>query len=499
MALRELTKPALTPREEQIAALVAEGLTNREIAGRLSISERTADRHLEHIRQKLGVNSRARIASWYVEQLQAAAVRSRPQVAAWVPAEGLREPVLVAQSAAISEESPKVLPRPATRWLWAAGGATAAIGALTVAIVVLLPALMAATLGPRITTFAGTGVAAYSPDENLATSTDLEEPSGVALSQTGDLYIAEGYRIRRVGSDARVVTVAGNGHSGFSGDGGSATVASLSLSDIGTAELVGMAIDRQGNLYIADTQNDKVRKVTPDGIISTVAGAGTPGHCLRSPPPLAVGDGRPGVSAVLCQPHGLLIDGQGDLLIADTGDNRVRKLAPDGMISTVAGTGQAGLSPDGTLAVDAELNAPEGLAADKEGNIYIADSGNEVVRRIGPDGVIRTVAGNGSAGFSGDGRPAVNARLNLPLGLAFDELGNLYVADSANNTIRVIDHSGTIATLVGNQHPGWSGDNGLASSAQLNDPVGLAILGSKELYIADLGNNRIRLVRRTGG
>lgn len=485
MALRELTKPALTSREEQIAALVAEGLTNREIAGRLTISERTADRHLEHIRQKLGVNSRARIASWYVEQSLAAAVGSRPQ--------------MVAQSAAISEESPKALSRPATRWLWAAGGTVAAIGALTVAIAALLPALMAAAPGPRITTFAGTGVAAYSPDEKLAASTDLEGPSGVALSPTGDLYIAEGDRIRRVGSDGRVVTVAGNGHPGFSGDGGSATVASLSLPDVGTAELVGLAIDRQGNLYIADTQNDKVRKVTPDGIISTVAGGGTPGHCLGSSPPLDVGDGMPGVDAVLCQPHGLVIDGQGNLLIADTGDNRVRKLAPDGMISTIAGTGQAGLTADGTLAVDAELNAPEGLAADKEGNIYVADSGNEVVRRIGSDGVIRTVAGNGRAGFSGDGRPAVNGQLNLPLGLAFDELGNLYVADSANDTIRVIDHWGTIATLAGNQHPGWSGDNGMASAAQLNDPVGLAILGSNELYIADLGNNRIRLVRRTGG
>lgn len=468
----------LSRREREVALLVAEGLTSREIAEKLFISERTVEGHVEQIRNKLGF-------------------RSRSQVAAWVSAQRLQESVPAPDVP--SSVQKRAIPRSpvSSRWLWASGVAMAAIAAGIVLTVLLVPALMAAGPGPRITTFAGTGIAAYSGDEDLATNTDLEHPAGVAVGASGDVYIAEGFRIRHVRSDGHVETVAGNGLQRFQGDGGQATVASLSLAGFGTAEVVGLVVDSQSNLYVADTLNNRVRKVTRDGVISTVAGGGSPNSCLPSTALANVGDHGPGVDAVLCQPHGLAIDGQGNLYIADTANNRIRKLDRNGIISTVAGTGQAGQGRDGQPAGEAQLNAPEGLALDKEGELFIADSGNDIVRKIRADGTIVTVAGDGNAGYSGDRGPGPKAQLNLPLGLAVDDFDNLYIADAANNSIRKVDLSGTITTLAGNGRPAWSGDNSLASAAELSQPVGLAVGKSSELYVADEGNNRIRLIHLT--
>jgi sugar lactone lactonase YvrE len=212
-----------------------------------------------------------------------------------------------------------------------------------------------------------------------------------------------------------------------------------------------------------------MRKVTPGGLISTVA--------------------------TVLEPRGCAVDEQGALFVAETAGNQVIKVDPNGAQSIVAGTGRAGFSGDNGPATSAELSAPEGLAADHQGDLYIADAGNDVVRKVTPDGVITTVAGNGNTGFAGDGGRAVGAELFIPSGLAVDTHGILYIADSANNRVRRVDLAGNISTLTGTGRAGFKGDNGPAGDAELNDPVALAVDSAGNLYIADLGNNRVRLVR----
>src|SRR5664280_1427603 len=220
---------------------------------------------------------------------------------------------------------------------------------------------------------------------------------------------------------ATITTVAGNGTAGFCGDGGPATQACL----YGPG---GLALDAAGNLYIADRDNNRVRRVAPDGTITTVAGNGTAGFC---------GDGGPATQACLVAPIGLAVDAAGNLYITDYNNNRVRRMAPDGTITTVAGNGTKGFCGDGGPATQACLNGPGGLAVDVAGNLYVADHNNSRVRRVAPDGTVTTVAGNGTAGFCGDGGPATQACLNYPNGLFVDAAGNLYVADY-NNRVRLV-------------------------------------------------------------
>jgi uncharacterized protein (TIGR03437 family) len=331
-----------------------------------------------------------------------------------------------------------------------------------------------------ISTVAGNGAYKFSGDGGPATAASLNGPRGVAVDAAGNMHIAGdgNQRIRRVTPAGGITTVAGNGSGGFSGDGGPATSASLS-------DPFGVAVDAAGNLYIADTSNYRVRKVSPSGIISTVAGNGVEGFS---------GDGGPATSASLSDPFGVAVDAAGDLYIAHPYHHRVRKVSPSGIITTVAGNGSGGFSGDGGPAAAASLNEPLGVAVDAAGNLYIADRNNYRVRKVSSSGIITTVAGNGGYMFSGDGGPATSASLAYPSGVAVDAAGNLYIADMDNHRIRKVAPAGAITTVAGKWQGGYSGDGGPATSASLAYPSGVAVDAAGNLYIADAANDRIRKV-----
>ncbi|MGA2721003.1 MAG: hypothetical protein ABSG79_01205 [Bryobacteraceae bacterium] len=322
-----------------------------------------------------------------------------------------------------------------------------------------------------IATVAGGG--AFLGDNGPATSAQLDNPEGVAVDSAANLYIADtsNSRIRKV-SNAVISTVAGNGTVGFSGDNGPPTSAQL-------ANPWAVAVDSAGNLYIADYGNNRVREVS-NGVIATVAGNGTRGFS---------GDNGPATSAQFYDPAGLAVDSAGNLYIADYGNNRIRKVS-NGLITTVAGGGAA-LGDNGP-ATSAKLADPYGVAVDAAGNLYVADWGNNRIRMVS-NGVITTVAGTGTRGFSGDNGPATSAQLANPQGVAVDSAGNLYIADFGNSRVREVSN-GVITTVAGNGAPGFSGDNGPATSAQLANPYGVAIDAAGNLYIGDSGNNRVREV-----
>ena len=336
------------------------------------------------------------------------------------------------------------------------------------------------TPGGTTSTYAGSGSLGFSGDGGPATAARLNMSlGGVALDSAGNLYIADllNERIRKVSPVGTISTYAGNGGYGFWGDGGPATAAQLSLPH-------GVALDSAGNLYIADSNNHRIRKVTPGGTISTYAGTGTEGFS---------GDGGPATAAHLDRPDGVALDSAGNLYIADLGNSRIRKVTPGGTISTYAGNGGYGFWGDGGPATAAQLR-PRGMALDPAGNLYIADFGNSRVRKVTPGGTISTYAGTGTPGFAGDGGPATAAQLSFPQGVALDSAGNLYIADSNNNRIRKVTPGGTISTYAGTGLQGFSGDGGPAIDAQLWFPVGVALDSAGNLYIADQENQRIRKV-----
>lgn len=273
-----------------------------------------------------------------------------------------------------------------------------------------------------------------------------------------------------------ITTVAGDGKQGFSGDGGPATSAQIFDSH-------GLAVDPSGNLYIADTNNWRIRKVSISGIITTVAGKGTEGFS---------GDGGAATSAAL-YPWGVALDPSGNLYIADGRNYRVRKVSTSGIISTVAGNGTKGFSGDGGPATSAELRSPSCVAVDSEGNIYIDDEGNDRIRKVDTSGVITTVAGGGSNGLA-EGGPATSAEISDPVGLAVDSGGNVYFADANNGRIRKVSTAGTITTVAGNGDYGYNGDNIPALSAKLSTLGGVAVDSAGDVYFVDAQNQRIRKV-----
>jgi sugar lactone lactonase YvrE len=330
-----------------------------------------------------------------------------------------------------------------------------------------------------ITTIAGTGNAAYSGDGGQATGASLDFPFSVAVDSSGNIYIADSddNAIREV-SGSVITTVAGNGISGYNGDHGPATAAELSFP-------FGVAVSTSGNLFIADNANNVVREVS-GGTIATVVGSGYAN---------TNGDGSPATKAALYDPSGVAVDASGDLFIADGVNNRVREVNPvTGVITTVAGNGIYGYSGDSGQAIAAELGDPTAAAVDASGDLFIADSGNNVIRKVVlSTGVITTVAGNGSYGYSGDHGQAAAAELANPSGIAVDASGNLYIADTDNNVIREVS-GGIITTVAGNGSAGYSGDNGQATSAELFSPFGVAVDASGKLFIADTGDSAIRKV-----
>jgi len=348
-----------------------------------------------------------------------------------------------------------------------------------------------------ISTVAGNGAYKFAGDGGPATSASLNQPWSVAVDATGSLYIADQYnqRVRLVSSSGAISTVAGSGARGFSGDGGAATSAWLNCP-------TGAVADAAGNLYIADRYNARIRKVSPPGTISTAAGGGP-----WSPPPGdsyslygggGSGDGGPATSAAIREPVAAALDAAGNLYIAERDDSLIRKVDPAGIISTVAGNRKASSPGDGGPATRAHLYSPTGVTIDTAGNLYIADSGHNLIRKVSPAGIISTVAGNGRYGFSGDGGPATSASLANPTGIALDATGSLYIADSYNNRIRKLSPAGIISTVAGGGPSGSLGDGGPATSASLKQPTGVAVDADGSLYIADSGNDRVRKVVPAG-
>ena len=280
-----------------------------------------------------------------------------------------------------------------------------------------------------------------------------------------------------------ITTIAGTPPRAPGGDGGPAVEANLSSP-------AGVAVDGAGNVYIADWGNRRIRRVDPSGIITTIAGTGESGSS---------GDGGPAVEAKLSSPAGVAVDGAGNVYISDAGDYRIRRVDPSGIITTIAGTGVRGFIGDGGPAVEAKLDGPRGIAVDGAGNVYIADSGSNRIRRVDPSGIITTIAGTGESGSSGDGGPAVEAKLDGPRGIAVDGAGNVYIADYYNYRIRRVDPSGTITAFAGTGRLGFSGDGGPAVEAKLGElRGGVAVDEAGNVYVAHWGNHRIRRVDASG-
>jgi uncharacterized protein (TIGR03437 family) len=329
-------------------------------------------------------------------------------------------------------------------------------------------------------------------DGGLAITASLDAPYGVAVDSAGAFYIAEvgvnqtDPRIRKVSSSGVITTIAGNGTKGFAGDGGPSINSVLNTP-------FGVYADSSGSIYIADTGNQRVRKISPNGIITTVAGIG-PGSPGQSYPI----SGVPAVNALLYSPDALAQDSQWNLYFAQGGSDIVSKVAVNGIITTVAGNLNRGYSGDGGLGVKAQLNAPFGVAVDSNRNVFIADSNNARIRRVSTGGIITTVAGNGTQHYGGDGGPATNAQLASPCGVVLDSAGNLFIADSGNNRIRKVSPTGIISTIAGKGSQGYSGDGGAATSAELNGPNSLSVDSTGNVFVADTQNNAIRVLRPAG-
>jgi len=333
----------------------------------------------------------------------------------------------------------------------------------------------------NIYTFSGTGTAGFSGDGGNSNLAQHNLPWSVVLDTAGNAYIADtaNNRIRKVDSLGVITTYAGTGTAGFSGDGGFATGAQLNGP-------TGIRLDASGNLFVADTGNDRIRKITPGGVvITTVAGNGVSGYS---------GDGGPATAAALKKPSALALDGVGNLFIADSGNNRIRRVSTTGTIITVAGNGASGYTGEGA-ALTVPFKDPQGLAFDGATfTLYIADTGNNRIRKL-VAGTTSLVGGNGVAGFSGDGGSALTASLNIPRGIALDNFGNILIADSFNNRVRTIKIStGIISTFAGTGVGGYSGDGGPPTAAQIKDPRGVFMTGSGNVFIADFGNNVIRKI-----
>jgi hypothetical protein len=337
-----------------------------------------------------------------------------------------------------------------------------------------------ATVGV-ITRLAGTGTSGGAGDGGPAVSAQLHLPAGIAGGPDGSLYIAdeENKRIRRVWPDGTISTFAGSGMPGVSGDGGPAVQATL-------GQMSGIAVDGVGNVYVAQFGANVVRRIDhQDGTIATVAGrAWSSGFS---------GDNGPASQAVLTDPHGLAIAPNGDLLIVDSGNRRVRRVsAVDSTITTVAGSGASGANGVGGSATSAGLGYPVGVAADAAGTFWISDSNNHRVLQV-KAGTLTRVAGVGSAGFSGDGGPATSAALRTPLGLAVGG-GNLFIADRDNHRVRRVDATGKITTVAGTGVAGSSGDGGAATAASLHAPAGLAVTADGDLVEAERLGHVVRSV-----
>ena len=321
------------------------------------------------------------------------------------------------------------------------------------------------------------GALLFSGDGGPAASAQFCMPWYVAMDGSGNMYVSDTYnhRVRKIDPTGLVSTYAGTGVVNTNIYSGVAT-------EVNIANPMGLALDASGNLYVADYWRCRIDRITADGMLQWIAGT----SCGYS------GDGGPATSALLQNPEGLVLDQAGNLYVADSGNNRVRMISPDGTIATYAGTGAAGSGADGIAATASALNNPEGLAVDWAGNLYIADYDSNRVRMVNPAGIITTVAGNGKAGNATDGEHATSQAVTEPTGVAVDYLGNLYITQWGTYYVRRVDLSGILTTIAGNGQWGYSGDSGPALSGGISQAMSPVLDANGNIYFADMDNNCIR-------
>lgn len=348
----------------------------------------------------------------------------------------------------------------------------------------------AAPTAGMITTFTGFGYLGSCGLGGPATAAAASSVYGLAADSGGSVFLADraNAQVRKVGPDGIITAFAGNGQSGFSGDGGPAVDAQF-------VDVRGLALDSAGNLYLADTAGSRVRKVDANGIITTLAGTGVSGFS---------GDGGPATQAQIEMPWGIAVDASGNVFVASLGSSsdlpfprdgnnaRIRKIATDGTITTIAGTGVPGFSGDGGPATKAQFARPTGLAIDRTGNLLVVDSGNHRIRQIDRSGKISTIAGTDVMGFSGDGGPAAKASFSIPWAISTDQMGNVFISDITNNDVRMINTKGIITTVAGTAPGGYNGDNISATAAWLARPYAVAAGPNGRIYSADTTTFRVR-------
>ncbi len=346
--------------------------------------------------------------------------------------------------------------------------------------------IMAATQAQIISRFAGNGNNGYDGDGGEALNAQLDGPIAVTTDDSGNVFIADYYgnRIRKVTPAGIISTIAGTGGIGFSGDGGPAIEAVLSGPS-------GLATDHAGNLYFADCHNGRVRRINREGIITTIAGSGTGGYG---------GNGGKATQASFSEPTSVAVDEKGNIYVADCGNNCIRKITPAGIVlpyagnAAGAGTGTGSFRGDNSSALAAELNHPRGMSFDAAGNMFFSDCFNNRVRKVSTAGIITTVAGNGQSGYDRDGVKANVAMLNYPQNVIVDATGNLFIADLGNNRIRQVSATGIISTVAGTGQAGYTGDDGLATQAQINEPSYVTFDRSGNLLICSKASNKVRRI-----
>ena len=334
-----------------------------------------------------------------------------------------------------------------------------------------------------ISTMAGTGERGYSGDSGPAMAALMSEPFMCAFDAAGNLYIAEAMNhcIRRVDRNTGVITtIAGTGSEGYSGDGGPATQATFN-------QPYSLQVDAHGAVYVVDRLNYVIRRIDArTGFVTTLAGTGEPGHG---------GDGGPGASAQFREPNDCFLDGKGGLLIADVQDQRIRRLdLYSGTIDTFAGNGDKLRAGDGLPALQASILGARAVCMDNSGNTYIAERDGNGIRVVDANGVMHTLAGTGEFGYTGDGGPALEATWGGPKAIRCDHQGNLLVVDTENHAIRRIDTATGIVTTIAGGRLGGEGDGGPAESAAMDRPHGCEVDADGNLYIADSNNHRVRVV-----
>lgn len=330
----------------------------------------------------------------------------------------------------------------------------------------------AVPLDVSVTTFAGSGLYTPFADGAGATAT-FSNPDGLAVDAAGNVQVADTFddRIRKVTPAGVVTTLAGSGESAFA-DGTGATAKFNAPA--------GAALDAAGNLFVSDYNNNRIRKVTAGGVVTTLAGSGT----------AAFADGT-GIAASFDSPEGIAVDATGNVYVADSSNNRIRKVTVGGVVTTVAGSGTAAFA-DGT-GVAASFDGPNGLAMDASGNLYVADQNNHRIRKVTPAGVVTTLAGSGTAAFA-DGTGAA-ASFNLPHGVGVDASGNVYVTDEFNQRIRKVTPAGVTTTIAGSGADSFA--DGVGAAAGFSYPYGVTVDAAGLIYVAD--NNRVRKLTPVGG